>query len=70
MSEPSAIPSRKVGFGALSGAIASILAWIYSDLTGHTLPPGIEGAFAVVVTVITAYLVPNAVVTDDTDEQS
>jgi len=61
---PSAIPSRKVGFGALSGAIASILAWMYSDITGHSFPPGIEAAFATVVTVLTAYLVRNRVDVD------
>lgn len=56
----SAIPSRKVGFGALSGAVAAIVAFVYNDLTGHSLPPGIEAAFATIVTVVTAYLVPNA----------
>lgn len=60
MSKPSAIPSRKVGFGTLAGSVAAIAAFLYNDLTGHSLPPGIEAAFATIVTVLTAYLVPNS----------
>ncbi len=60
MKQPNAMPTNKVAAGAFAGAIASVLAWALSEFGGHTLPPGIEGAFTVIVTFVVSYMVPNA----------
>jgi uncharacterized membrane-anchored protein len=49
--ESSWTPHRKV----VAAAVAAILVWLLQALAGVDVPPGIEGAFAVVV----AYLVPS-----------
>lgn len=50
-------PNPKV----VAGAIATLLAWGFQAVAGIDVPPGIEGAFAVVV----AYLVPGTGVEQD-----
>lgn len=44
-------PDRKI----VAGAVAAILVWLLQAIAGVDVPPGIEGAFAVV----TAWLVPS-----------
>jgi len=51
MSETDWSPQRKI----VAAAIATVLVWAAQQFAGLEIPPGIEGAVAVIV----GYLVPN-----------
>lgn len=51
-------PDRKVGAGALAGALAIILIWIIS-LFGVEVPGAVGAAIATVFGFLTAYIVPS-----------
>ena len=53
-----ATPDRKVGAGALAGALAIILIWVIS-LFGVEVPGAVGAAIATVFGFITAYFVPS-----------
>ncbi len=55
----SLVPSRKVGSGALGGAVATIALWLIG-LTNVDVPQGVAAAITAVVVSGIAYLVPNA----------
>ena len=50
-------PDRKVGAGALAGALAIILIWVIS-LFGVEVPGAVGAAIATVFGFLTAYFVP------------
>lgn len=50
------MPTRKVGAGALAGALATILVGVLG-MNGVELPDGMEGAIVVFFTFITQYFV-------------
>ena len=52
-------PDKKVGAGALAGALAIILIWVIS-LMGVEVPGAVGAAIATVFGFITAYMVPSA----------
>jgi len=54
--QPSASPTRKVGAGALAGAIVTIGVWI----TPADEPAAVVAAAVVVVTFLTSYFVKDA----------
>lgn len=58
--QPSSVPTRKWATSVMAGAIASVLSWVLSEFAHVTLPPGIEGAFVVIISGLSAYFVPNA----------
>lgn len=51
-------PVRKVGAGALGGALATIALWLLG-LTGVEVPAAVAAAITLLVTAGVAYLVPN-----------
>ena len=50
-------PNKKVGAGALAGALAIVLIWIVS-LFGVEVPGAVGAAIATILGFITAYYVP------------
>jgi len=53
--QPDAAPTRKVAAGGVAGALAAVLAWAAQAFAGVTLPPGMEGAFVVIISFAIAY---------------
>lgn len=51
------VPSRKVGSGALAGAIAAILLWVLETFTSADIPAEIAAAFTTIVYFVTSYWV-------------
>lgn len=51
-------PIRKVGAGALSGALATVALWLIS-LTNVEVPATVAAAITLVITAGVAYLVPS-----------
>lgn len=49
--------SSKVGFGAVAGALTSVLVWIVG-LLGLDVPGEIAGAITVIITAVVGYFVP------------
>ncbi len=60
MDQPTAMPTRKWATSVMAGAIASVVSWGLSEFAHTTLPPGIEGAFVVIISGLSAYFIPNA----------
>jgi hypothetical protein len=58
MNQPTAAPTQKVGTIPLSGALASIGAWVLASFYGIDMPPGTEAAFATLLTFLIAYIIP------------
>lgn len=58
-------PNRKVGAGALGGAVATVLVIIWAAVTGDTAPTGLEGALAVIFSFIAGYFVSEPSQPDD-----
>lgn len=50
-------PSRKVGAGALSGAITTIILWAVTAFTGVDVPAAVGAALVTVITFITSYFI-------------
>ncbi|WP_420433005.1 hypothetical protein [Hyphobacterium sp.] len=55
VNQSTAAPSRKVTAAMIAGAIATVLAWGISAIAGVDVPPGVESAFAVILTAGAAY---------------
>lgn len=51
-------PSKKVTAAGLAAAVTTILAWLLSAFTTVDMPPEVAVAVATILTVGTAYLVP------------
>ena len=49
-------PSRKVGSGALAGALSIVLVWVLGQL-GYSLPAEVSSGLTTIVTFITSYFV-------------
>lgn len=60
MSEPSAMPQRKVVAGGLAGSIVSLALWCLSEFAGVVMPGEQAAALTTIVSFGLAYLVPNA----------
>jgi hypothetical protein len=54
------MPQRKVGAGALAGALSVIIVWALGEFAGWTIPPEVASAGTVVLTFLTSYFVPEA----------
>lgn len=52
------VPTRKVGAGALSGALVTVVLWLV-DLTGTDVPATVAAAITLLITAGTAYMVPS-----------
>ena len=50
-------PNKKVGAGALAGALSGILVWAMGGLGGIEIPPEIAVAFTVVIMFAVSYWV-------------
>jgi hypothetical protein len=57
MTPDSPLPTRKVGSGALAGAVSVILVWILS-LFGVDMPAEVASAITLVLMFATSYFVP------------
>lgn len=55
--QPSPAPTRKVTAAALGAALATIAVWAAHAFAGVDVPPGVEGALAVVLGFVCGYLV-------------
>ena len=53
-------PSRKWYSATTAGALAALVAYVVDTVWHISLPPGIESALVVVISQVTAYLIPNA----------
>ena len=53
-------PDRKVGAGALGGAVATLVAIAWAQVTGDVAPAGLEAALATVIGFVVGYLVPES----------
>ena len=51
-------PTRKVGAGALGGALATVAVWLMAEIGDADVSAGVEGALAVIGGFILSYLVP------------
>lgn len=52
-------PDKKITVGGLVGSIVTICAWMVHEIGGLHIPPGVEGAFVVLLTFIVSYWVNN-----------
>lgn len=59
----SALPARKVWFGAAAGSITVFLVWLVKTVGGPTIPGEVSASITTVLTFLASYLVPPA--TDD-----
>jgi hypothetical protein len=50
-------PVRKVGSGAISGAVTTVIVWLIGA-TGVPVPPEVAAALTTIMTFVVAYLVP------------
>lgn len=51
-------PTRKVGAGALAGALSVIIIWVVVAFGGIDVTPEVASAFTVVLTFFVSYYVP------------
>lgn len=58
MNQESALPTRKVGSGALAGAVTVIVLWIINAATGVDVPPEVASAITFVLMFAASYFVP------------
>jgi putative flippase GtrA len=56
MNQESTLPTRKVGSGALAGAVTVIAVWII-DLFGVEVPPEVASAITLILMFVTSYFV-------------
>lgn len=54
-------PDRKVTLGGVIGSIVTITVWALHEVLGFSIPPGVEGAFVVLLTFVVSYVVRNDV---------
>lgn len=54
------MPSRKVGSGALAGAVAGLIVWSLDVFVGVKIPAEQAVALSTILTFIVSYLMPNA----------
>lgn len=52
-------PDRKVTIGGLVGSVVTITLWVLYEVWGLDIPPGVEGAFVVLLTFVVSYVVRN-----------
>lgn len=57
VNQPSANPTRKVGAGAIGGAIAAIVAWVLNAVFGVEIPPEIAISAATLFSFVLSYFV-------------
>jgi hypothetical protein len=62
------LPNRKVGSGALAGAVVTVLVWIVDATSGVEIPPEIAAALVTIITLVTSYFVTEPVPTPPTTE--
>jgi putative flippase GtrA len=55
--QPDANPTRKVGAGAIGGAIAAIVAWVLNVVAEVDIPPEVAIAASTVFSFILSYFV-------------
>lgn len=53
-------PNRKVTAAGLAGALTTVLAWLLAATTKVEVPPEVAAAITTILTVGTAYLVPES----------
>lgn len=53
----SRVPTQKVTAAGLAGALSIIIVWLFG-LADIDIPPEVASAFTVVLSVVTAYIVP------------
>lgn len=58
MNQSSALPTRKVGSGALAGAVTVIVLWIINTATGVEVPPEVASAITFLLMFAASYFVP------------
>ena len=63
-------PDRKVTVGGLVGSVVTITAWLVHEIVGFHIPPGVEGAFVVLLTFIVSYWVTNDDINQDQSRHS
>ena len=63
-------PDRKVTVGGLVGSVVTITAWLVHEIVGFHIPPGVEGAFVVLLTFIVSYWVTNDDINQDQGSHS
>lgn len=51
-------PTRKVGAGAIAGALSIIIVW-FLGMAGVTVPPEVASAFTVLLTFAVSWFVPD-----------
>jgi hypothetical protein len=56
--QPSAVPTRKVGAGALGGAVVVVAAWILEATVGIEMPAPVVAALTTIVIFAFSYFVP------------
>lgn len=52
-------PDKKVTVGGLVGSTVTITLWLLYEIWGVNVPPGVEGAFVVLLTYMVGYVVRN-----------
>ena len=57
VNQDSATPTRKVGLGAVAGALTIIIVWVASDFGGIDVPAEVASAFTAILTFATSYFV-------------
>ena len=55
--QPDAAPTRKVSAAALGGALATVVVWALQAFGGVEVPPGVEGAVAVIIATLAGYVI-------------
>lgn len=58
-------PDRKVTIGGLVGSIVTICVWLVHEVGNFYIPPGVEGAFVVLLTFVVSYVVRNEPIKQD-----
>ena len=53
-------PTRKVGTGALAGAVSIVLVWVLGNVIHIDVPATVASAITTIMTFVTSYLVPEA----------
>lgn len=63
-------PDRKVTIGGIVGSIVTIGAWLVHEVGGFYVPPGVEGAFVVLLTFFVSYMVRNDSINENQNSPS
>ena len=54
------MPTRKVGSGALAGALSIVLVWVIQTYGGQQIPAEVASAGTTILSFIVSWLVPEA----------